>query len=39
MSRRASPQGIWALNINQPKVSALANYRLEGFSVEACCIF
>jgi predicted XRE-type DNA-binding protein len=22
------------LNINQPKISALANYRLEGFSVE-----
>ena len=23
-----------ALNVNQPKISALANYRLEGFSVE-----
>jgi predicted XRE-type DNA-binding protein len=27
------------LNINQPKISALANYRLEGFSVERLMSF
>jgi predicted XRE-type DNA-binding protein len=36
LERRKLPQGKAArlLDINQPKVSALANYRLEGFSVE-----
>jgi len=27
------------LHINQPKVSALANYKLDGFSVERLMIF
>jgi predicted XRE-type DNA-binding protein len=36
LERRRLPQAEAArhLGINQPKVSALANYRLEGFSVE-----
>ena len=36
LERRRLPQADAArrLGINQPKVSALANYRLEGFSVE-----
>ena len=36
LERRKLPQGKAArlLGINQPKVSALSNYRLEGFSVE-----
>jgi predicted XRE-type DNA-binding protein len=36
LQRRGLPQGKAAeqLGINQPKVSALSNYRLEGFSVE-----
>jgi len=36
LERRRLPQVEAArrLGINQPKVSALANYRLEGFSVE-----
>ncbi|MGC2324430.1 MAG: helix-turn-helix transcriptional regulator [Terriglobales bacterium] len=28
------PQAAERLGINQPKISALANYRLQGFSVE-----
>ena len=36
LAERASTQAAAAalLGINQPKVSALANYRLDGFSVE-----
>ena len=36
LQRRGLPQGKAAeqLGINQPKVSALSKYRLEGFSVE-----
>jgi predicted XRE-type DNA-binding protein len=36
LERRRLPQAEAArrLGVNQPKVSALANYRLEGFSVE-----
>jgi len=36
LERRRLPQAEAArhLGINQPKVSALANYRMEGFSVE-----
>ena len=36
LARRRLPQTDAArrLGINQPKISALANYRLEGFSVE-----
>lgn len=36
LERRKLPQtkGARLLGINQPKISALSNYRLEGFSVE-----
>ncbi len=32
--RLSQAEAACRLSINQPKVSALANYRLEGFSVE-----
>ena len=32
--RLSQTEAARRLNINQPKISALANYRLEGFSVE-----
>src|SRR5258708_1048053 len=36
IERRGWPQTetAWRLGLNQPKISALRNYRLEGFSVE-----
>ena len=41
VARRRLTQGAAAkkLGINQPKVSALANYRLDGFSVERLMSF
>jgi predicted XRE-type DNA-binding protein len=32
--RLSQPKAARRLHINQPKISALSNYRLEGFSVE-----
>lgn len=32
--RLSQAEAAKALNVNQPKISALAHYRLEGFSVE-----
>jgi predicted XRE-type DNA-binding protein len=37
--RLTQAAGAKLLGINQPKVSALANYRLDGFSVERLMIF
>ncbi|WP_137128366.1 helix-turn-helix domain-containing protein [Roseomonas sp. HF4] len=41
IARRRLPQGAAAekLGVNQPKVSALANYKLDGFSVERLMTF
>jgi predicted XRE-type DNA-binding protein len=41
IARRRPPQAVTAekLGINQSKVSALANYKLDGFSVERLMIF
>ncbi len=41
VARRRLTQAATAekLNVNQPKVSALANYKLDGFSVERLMIF
>ncbi len=41
IGRRRLSQTVAAgrLGVNQPKVSALANYKLEGFSVEGLMIF
>jgi predicted XRE-type DNA-binding protein len=41
ISRRRLTQDAAAskLGVNQPKVSALANYKLEGFSVERLMVF
>ena len=33
-ARLSQAEAAKALNVNQPKISALTNYRLEGFSVE-----
>jgi predicted XRE-type DNA-binding protein len=32
--RLSQVRPTWRLHVNQPKISALSNYRLDGFSVE-----
>jgi len=39
MPKGKSSSAAERLGINQPKISALANYRLEGFSVECLMNF
>lgn len=38
-ARLSQPAAARLLNVNQPKISALANYRLAGFSVERLMFF